>query len=36
MVPSGNQDTINITLEGRDDIKPGFYTITGRIVQVAN
>jgi uncharacterized membrane protein len=35
-VPSGNQDTINITLEGRDTLKPGFYTVTGRIIQVAN
>ncbi|MDP6454588.1 MAG: hypothetical protein QF898_14900 [SAR202 cluster bacterium] len=35
-VPSGNSDTINITLEGRDTLTPGFYTVTGRIIQVAN
>lgn len=27
---------ILITIESKDDLKPGFYTISGRIVQVAN
>ena len=36
VVNSGNSETIDITIESKDDIKPGFYTISGRIVQVAN
>ena len=29
-------DSPAITISPKDDLKPGFYTITGRIVQVAN
>ena len=29
-------DTIDVTISPKDDMKPGFYTITGRIIQVAN
>jgi len=29
-------DSLNITVSPKDDLMPGFYTITGRIVQVAN
>ena len=33
--PSGTDDIL-IAVEPKDDAAPGFYTITGRIVQVAN
>ena len=29
-------DDIKVTAESKDDAAPGFYTITGRIIQVAN
>jgi hypothetical protein len=37
MTVDGESDgDIEITIEGKDDLKPGFYTISGRIVQVSN
>ncbi|MBI4311648.1 MAG: hypothetical protein HY681_07685 [Chloroflexi bacterium] len=33
-VDTGNSNTLDITLEPKDDLKPGFYTLTGRIVQI--
>jgi uncharacterized membrane protein len=37
MTVAGESDgDIEITIEAKDDLKPGFYTITGRIVQVSN
>ncbi len=33
--PNGADD-INVTVESKDDAAPGFYTISGRIIQVAN
>ena len=32
----GTAFTAAIELHAKDDLRPGFYTITGRIVQVAN
>ncbi|MBI2916705.1 MAG: hypothetical protein HYY01_01815 [Chloroflexi bacterium] len=34
-VPDGSED-IRIIVESKDDAAPGFYTISGRIIQVAN
>jgi len=38
VVPSaagtGNDDGLVLTIEPKDDIAPGFYTITGRLVQI--
>ncbi|MDP6513257.1 MAG: hypothetical protein QF878_08735 [SAR202 cluster bacterium] len=35
-VDSGATGTMNVTISPKDDLRPGFYTITGRLVQVAN
>ncbi len=35
-VAASNDDTLDIKVESKDDAAPGFYTITGRIIQVAN
>ncbi|MBI2918386.1 MAG: hypothetical protein HYY01_10385 [Chloroflexi bacterium] len=35
MAGNGNTD-LRILVESKDDAAPGFYTITGRIIQVAN
>ncbi len=29
-----NAETLNITVSPKDDLKPGFYTLSGRIVQI--
>ncbi len=33
-VASGNTETLNITVSPKDDLMPGFYTISGRITQI--
>ncbi|MBI4310181.1 MAG: hypothetical protein HY681_00240 [Chloroflexi bacterium] len=33
-VDASNDDTLDITISPKDDLKPGFYTISGRIVQI--
>ncbi|MBI2916509.1 MAG: hypothetical protein HYY01_00810 [Chloroflexi bacterium] len=35
-VSNNATDDIIVTVESKDDAAPGFYTITGRIIQVAN
>jgi hypothetical protein len=35
-IDTGASGTLNITISPKDDLLPGFYTITGRLVQVAN
>jgi hypothetical protein len=35
-VSFGSYGDQEITIPPKDDLRPGFYTITGRIVQVAN
>jgi hypothetical protein len=35
-VDSGATGTMNVTISPKDDLRPGFYTVTGRLVQVAN
>lgn len=34
-VPTSASGTVNIYIEPKDDAKPGFYTITGRVVQIS-
>jgi hypothetical protein len=34
-IDAGEQGDLEITIEPKDDAKPGFYTITGRIVQIS-
>ena len=33
-VINANAETLDITISPKDDLKPGFYTISGRIVQI--
>ncbi len=33
-VDDGNTETLVVTISPKDDLKPGFYTISGRIVQI--
>ena len=33
-VASSNSETLVITISPKDDLKPGFYTLSGRIVQI--
>lgn len=33
-VNNGNSETLNITISPKDDLRPGFYTISGRITQI--
>lgn len=35
-IDTGATGTLNITISPKDGLLPGFYTITGRLVQVAN
>ena len=35
-VSLGSSGDLEIAISPKDDLRPGFYTITGRIVQVAN
>lgn len=34
--PGADLGTLNITIEPKDDAKPGFFSINGRIVQIAS
>ncbi len=33
-VDDGNSETLKVTISPKDDLKPGFYTISGHIVQI--